>query len=73
MCLKALKKTQGFKCCCGLRVRGEFVVFLCSGVDGTELHSLFVGDIALEVTDLLLQTYFQQFFQSVNSAKVGSS
>lgn len=40
-------------------------------MDGMELHSLFVGDIALEVTDLLLQTYFQQFFPSVNSAKVG--
>ena len=35
-----------------------------------ESHSLFVGDLALEVTDLLLQKHFQQFFPSVNSAKV---
>lgn len=43
---------------------------LGQGGDGTESHSLFVGDLALEVTDLTLQKTFQNFFASVNSAKV---
>ena len=45
-------------------------IVLGTGGEGTESHSLFVGDLALEVTDLLLQKHFQQFFPSVNSAKV---
>ncbi|RMZ52657.1 hypothetical protein APUTEX25_000776, partial [Auxenochlorella protothecoides] len=35
-----------------------------------EDHSLFVGDLAPDVTDLILQEYFRQFYSSVRSAKV---
>ncbi len=40
------------------------------GGEGPELYSIFVGDMALKVTDQQLQDHFQQFFPSVNSAKV---
>lgn len=40
------------------------------GGEGPELYSIFVGDMALNVTDLHLQNHFRQFFLSVNSAKV---
>jgi RNA recognition motif-containing protein len=33
-------------------------------------HSLFVGDLAPDVSDLILQEYFRQFYPSVRSAKV---
>ena len=33
-------------------------------------HSIFVGDLAPDVTDLVLQETFRQFFPSVRSAKV---
>lgn len=33
-------------------------------------HSLFVGDLAPDVTDIILQEYFRQFYPSVRSAKV---
>ena len=33
--------------------------------------SLFVGDLAPDVTDIILQEYFRQFYPSVRSAKVG--
>lgn len=33
-------------------------------------HSVFVGDLAPEVTDYVLQEHFRQFFPSVRSAKV---
>ena len=32
--------------------------------------SLFVGDLAPDVSDLILQEYFRQFYPSVRSAKV---
>ena len=32
--------------------------------------SLFVGDLAPDVTDIILQEYFRQFYPSVRSAKV---
>jgi hypothetical protein len=35
-----------------------------------EDHSLFVGDLAPDVSDLILQEYFRQFYPSVRSAKV---
>lgn len=34
-------------------------------------HSLFVGDLAPDVSDMILQEYFRQFYPSVRSAKVG--
>ncbi|KDD73151.1 hypothetical protein H632_c2480p0, partial [Helicosporidium sp. ATCC 50920] len=34
-----------------------------------EDHSLFVGDLAPDVSDLILQEYFRQFYPSVRSAK----
>jgi RNA recognition motif-containing protein len=33
--------------------------------------SVFVGDLAADVTDYVLQETFRQFFPSVRSAKVG--
>lgn len=33
-------------------------------------HSLFVGDLAPDVSDMILQEYFRQFYPSVRSAKV---
>lgn len=36
----------------------------------TDDHSLFVGDLAPDVSDLILQEYFRQFYPSVRSAKV---
>ena len=36
----------------------------------SEDHSLFVGDLAPDVSDLILQEYFRQFYPSVRSAKV---
>eukprot|EP00887_Chlorella_sp_A99_P001735 scaffold8.g1735.t1 len=35
-----------------------------------EDHSLFVGDLAPDVSDIILQEYFRQFYPSVRSAKV---
>jgi len=40
------------------------------GGEGPELYSIFVGDMALKITDQQLQDHFKQFFPSVNSAKV---
>ena len=34
-------------------------------------HSIFVGDLAPEVTDYMLQEHFRQYYPSVRSAKVG--
>lgn len=36
----------------------------------SEDHSLFVGDLAPDVSDMILQEYFRQFYPSVRSAKV---
>lgn len=36
----------------------------------TDDYSLFVGDLAPDVSDLILQEYFRQFYPSVRSAKV---
>ena len=36
-------------------------------------HSIFVGDLAPEVTDYMLQEHFRQYYPSVRSAKVGHS
>ena len=36
-------------------------------------HSIFVGDLAPEVTDYMLQEHFRQYYPSVRSAKVKSS
>lgn len=33
-------------------------------------HSVFVGDLAPDVTDYVLQEHFRQYFPSVRSAKV---
>ena len=33
-------------------------------------YSLFVGDLAPDVSDMILQEYFRQFYPSVRSAKV---
>lgn len=33
-------------------------------------HSIFVGDLAPEVTDYMLQEHFRQYYPSVRSAKV---
>jgi RNA recognition motif-containing protein len=35
--------------------------------------SVFVGDLAADVTDYVLQETFRQFFPSVRSAKVGAA
>ena len=35
-------------------------------------HSIFVGDLAPEVTDYMLQEHFRQYYPSVRSAKVSS-
>ncbi len=35
-------------------------------------HSIFVGDLAPEVTDYMLQEHFRQYYPSVRSAKVTS-
>ncbi len=41
------------------------------GKNATEAdHSIFVGDLAPDVTDIILQEYFRQFYPSVRSAKV---
>lgn len=37
---------------------------------GEECASLFVGDLAPDVSDIILQEYFRQFYPSVRSAKV---
>ncbi|KAL4854055.1 Polyadenylate-binding protein RBP45 [Chlorella vulgaris] len=37
---------------------------------GEDCASLFVGDLAPDVTDIILQEYFRQFYPSVRSAKV---
>jgi len=36
-------------------------------------HSIFVGDLAPEVTDYMLQEHFRQYYPSVRSAKVASA
>lgn len=36
-------------------------------------HSIFVGDLAPEVTDYMLQEHFRQYYPSVRSAKVTSA
>ena len=41
---------------------------LCSAVHVD--HSIFVGDLAPEVTDYMLQEHFRQYYPSVRSAKV---
>lgn len=33
-------------------------------------HSVFVGDLAPDVTDYMLQEHFRQYYSSVRSAKV---
>ncbi|KAK2076685.1 hypothetical protein QBZ16_005445 [Prototheca wickerhamii] len=40
------------------------------GKSARQDHSLFVGDLAPDVNDLILQEYFRQFYPSVRSAKV---
>lgn len=35
-------------------------------------HSIFVGDLAPEVTDYMLQEHFRQYYPSVRSAKVSA-
>ena len=37
---------------------------------GEDCASLFVGDLAPDVSDIILQEYFRQFYPSVRSAKV---
>lgn len=41
-----------------------------SAQPNNEDHSLFVGDLAPDVSDLILQEYFRQFYPSVRNAKV---
>ena len=53
-----------------LIVRPEGIIPLLVHAGGGPDHSVFVGDLAPDVTDYILQENFRQFFASVRSAKV---
>ncbi len=54
--------------CCCVPTREADCAWAAVHVD----HSIFVGDLAPEVTDYMLQEHFRQYYPSVRSAKVTS-
>lgn len=55
----------------GVQTAGYNLMLLSAAVHVD--HSIFVGDLAPEVTDYMLQEHFRQYYPSVRSAKVSCS